>query len=265
MGLIMDTPLEIRGLIKLKVDLLFVYYWVFIFSSVITVFLSKEILFLSHKDFPHDYMPSTVVFLAVSVVFLSIRNDILLKPLSSFYKSKMKNYSSRIEIKDSLIRWTLGVLLPGFIYLGCLYLIFYPVGMEAKREVLSDIKRIAAIIAVAWVCGTTIYLIYWKVIYRTLLSRVHTKKLDREEYREWFETTLPSFPIKYALTCFILILMVIFFFVYGIYQLSVRAAWIAGISLLSELIAIFPLFYIFSKRILNRFIERYDAVLFPSQ
>jgi len=263
----MDAPIEIRGLIRLKVDLDLVYYWVFLISSVITVFLSHEILFLSHKDIIHDLLPSGVVALSVSTVFLSIRNDILLKPLSSLYKSKMKNYSSRIEIKDSLIRWTLGALLPGFIYLGCLYLIFYPEGIEAKREVLVDIERIAAITAISFLCGTTIYWIYWKVIYRTLLSRVHTKGHDKEDYREWFETTLPSFPLKYALTSFILLLMAIllsFIYVY-LYINPLVPLWITGISLLSELIAIFPLFYIFSKRILNKFVERYESVIFPSQ
>ena len=263
MGLIMDAPIEIRGLNKLRVDLILVYYFAGIFVGIITLFLSKEFLFFSHKDLLHDYMPSLAIFFAASILILAIRNEILLKPMCSFYRSKVKDYSLKTEIKDFLIRWTIGCVIPTIISLGCLYLVFYPSGIEATMEVLGDLGRIAVIQAIFFICGTAIFI----VICKPLLWRIHTEEHDEEEYREWFETTLPSFPLKYALTSFILLLMALLLsFIYVYLYINPRIPqWVSGISLLSELIGFFPFYYYISKRILNRFIERYDAVLFPSQ
>jgi len=253
-----ETNMKISHMNNLRISLILA--WLFPFSIIAIIFflLYKEILFLSLENMLHDFIPSALYIISAVIYILYIYNEVALKPLFMRCRSRIHDYLLKYEVIDFLWRWILLSTVILLISLFGMYLVYF-----------SDVSRLGWMIFIEFkttslsvvICGGVSLLVITLFLY---LRSAEADHIEKDKFENWLETDFPSFPIKSGIILFVLSLTGVFFWAVYIHFFInpdfLSPTLIMSISQISFSLALSLLYYLLTKRIIGRFLERHGLI-----
>jgi len=250
--------MEIRHMNNLRISLILAWFLPLAIFCLILGFLYKEILFFSLENMLRDIAPSVFVITTATTIILFIYNEVALKPLFMRCRGGIHNYRFKHYVIHSLCRDILWCIIINLIFFSQVYL-WYPSEVSGLGwRIFIEFKTAFLTLVI---CESVMLL---GLIFFSYLWRRGADHIEKDKFENWLETDFPSFPIKSGIILFILLSTGVFFWAVYIHFFInpdfLSPTLIMSISQISFSLALSLLYYLLTKRIIGRFLERHGLI-----